>query len=302
MAYYSGLCTNYQNLADILVEKCQAHGWAWADGILSKDDLFVKLTISQKDGYNAGGIIVAGGTGKNGATLLNPSTHTPRLGNPSYAYNDEPYFPARYHCFVFDNEVYLLLAMDDYYYYLAFGKSSLIVSDTANGLWLSATALAGSFGHTNNINIGVAGGGSGGWVSLIAPAPFWCRDESFEQQNNSILCHGLDNQLWSAGSVSAFCAFEPLIERMPTNHFSDSPLLPYNVYAYRPDSKFSLVAQFKNVRCLRVDNYENEQILTLGHERWIVFPFYKKNNLYRDGGTWTDHSGTFGWAIRYEGA
>lgn len=301
MAYYSGVCTDYQHLADILVEKCQVHGWAWQDNILSKDDLFVKLTVSQKDRSNAGGIIIAGGTGKQGTTLINPSTHTPRLGNPSYTHNDETHFPARYHCFVFDNEVYLLVAVGSYYYYLAFGKSALIVSNNANGLWLSATALVGSFSHTNHVNINTTYGGAGGWVSLIAPAPFWCRADSFAQQNNSIICHGLDNQLWSAGSVSAFCTFEPLIERMPTNNFLDSPLLPYNIYAYRPENKLSLVAQLTNVRCVRVDYYESEQILTLGHERWMVFPFYKKEIRSRNGGGWIDHTGTFGWAIRYEG-
>lgn len=301
MAYYTGQCSNYQHLADILVEKCQVHGWVWQDGILSKDNLFVKPTISQKDSHNAGGIIITGGTGKTGATLINPSAHTPRLGNPSYAVNDGQFFPAKYHCFIFDNEVYLLLAMGDFYYHLAFGKSALIDSDIANGLWLSATALAHSLGHTNGISISTRDGGGGGWTNLISPAPFWCRVESFEGQNTSIICHGLDGALWSFGANSAFCAFEPLIERLPTQNFSDSVLLPYNIYAYRPESKLSLVAQFHNARCVRVDNYESEQILTLGHERWMVFPFYKKNLSQRDGGMWLEHSGTFGWAIRYEG-
>lgn len=300
MAYYTGQCSNYQHLADILVEKCQAHGWAWQDNILSKDRLFVKVTVSQRDSRNAGGIIIAGGTGKQGTNLINVSSQTPRLGNPSYAIDDTKHFPARYYCFIFEDEVYLVLEINNHFYYLAFGKSSLIQSDVANGLWVTATSLVSSFSHTNNIYM-ASNVSLGGYPSLVAPAPFWNTAHVYTNYSNSAICHGLDNKLWSIESTSAFCLFEPLIQRMPNTTFSDSVLLPYDIYAYRPQDKISLVAQLQNIRCVRVDNFESGQIITLGHEKWMTFPFYKKNTTQRDGGAWREHSGTFGWAIRYDG-
>ena len=69
----------------------------------------------------------------------------------------------------------------------------------------------------------------------------------------------------------------------------------------RASNKVSILAKIENARYLRIDNLQPEQILTFGAEKWMVFPFHKKNSSVRDGGTSIDHSGTFGWAIRYDG-
>lgn len=297
MAYYSGLCTSYQDLADILVEKCQAHGWVWQDGILSKGDLFIKIEI-----HTESGISLLGGTGVQGTILQNDSISRVRLGGLGWASEQalQIKFPANFHCFVFANEVYLIVKSEiDKFYYLAFGKSSLIQGKKGNGLWLSATACY--YRNYRAIAIATNSGGGGGVENPSPVAPFFNRNEWDNNWSNSVICHGLDGVLWSSGYKRAWCAFDPLIDRMPTNHFSDSPLLPYNIYLERPENKLSLICQFENARFLRIDNHEPEQILTLGHERWIVFPFFQKNAQNRNGGWDIRHSGTFGWAIRYEG-
>lgn len=315
MAYYSGLCTSFQNLADVLVEKCQAHGWTWRDGILSKGDLFVKLSVKEQIESNIHlqqqGITLTGGTGKTGKELVNPSSRV-RLGRTGTNNNIEPnFFPANYHLFVFNNEVYLVMKFDtDRFYHLAFGKSSLIKDVQANGLWLSANACYYRVGASNNlwesIYISSTFGGGSSSYSSSAFAPFWNRNNWADNWSNSVICHGIGGALWSSGNSRAYASFEPLINRLPTAHFADSPLLPYNVYLERPENKMSLICQFINARFLRIDNHEPEQIITLGHERWIVFPFYRKDISVRDGtggsGRSFDHTGTFGWAIRYEGA
>jgi len=58
----------------------------------------------------------------------------------------------------------------------------------------------------------------------------------------------------------------------------------------------------QNARTLRVDNYDPGQIITLGDDQWRIYPFYRKNADQRDGTTSSggDHSGTMGWAIRYD--
>lgn len=292
MAYYTGQCSSYQHLADILVEKCQAHGWTWQDSILNKDDLYLKITIEN-------GILLTGGTGKDGLNLVNQSNYSSRLG--ATANFEKNIFPAIFHLFIFSNEVYLMMKFDiDKFYYLAFGKSTLLNNSNGTGLWLCATSprqFTYTSKNTENIEIHTTHGGYYG----RAVAPFWALNEFSNGRCYYSICHGLDNVLWSSESNKAYVNFAPLIDRLPTVYFSDSPLLPYNIYLERPENKISLIAQLQNARFVRVDNYEPEQIITLGHEKWIVFPFFRKNVQAKNGGYGIDHTGTFGWAIRYEG-
>lgn len=299
MAYYTGQCTSYQNLADILVEKCQAHGWTWQDNILSKDDLFIKVDTDVNRG-----ITLTGGTDKQANILKNATSNPVRLGMTATGNGQRQYFPALYHLFMFTDEIYLIMKFNvDKFYYLAFGKSHLIQGTAGNGLWLSANAYY--YAHDSRveelISISSHNGGAGGGWNPSSVAPFWNRNSFANGWTNSVICHGFDGVLWSEGYKSAYSTFEPIIDRLPTHHFADSPLLPYNIYLERPENKISLIAQFINARFVRIDNYEPEQIITLGHEHWIVFPFYKKNVNQRYGGGHTNHTGTFGWAIRYEG-
>lgn len=296
MAYYTGQCTSYQNLADILVEKCQSHGWTWQDGILSKDNLFVKIDVVHTG--TAQGVVISGGTEKQGSILLGNSQSKVRLGSPSPD-NLQIVFPVIYRLFIFVDEVYLIAKSDtDKFYYLAFGKSQLLQNTAGNGLWLSATSCY--YSNYRGIGIGENNGGSGGGGNASPVAPFWNRNSWSENWSNSIICHGYDGILWSSGTSMAYTSFEPLISRLPTTHFSDSPLLPYNIYLERPENKISLIAQFNYARFVRIDNYEPEQIIVLGHEKWMIFPFFRKNVQNRNNG-YRDHTGTFGWAIRYEG-
>lgn len=314
MAYYTGQCTSYQHLADILVEHCQKHGWVWQDGILSKNDLFIQIFVVEQriDNYHVRGqgITLIGGTGKQTNQLINPAENPVRLGR-TVAGRKLPqinYFPAHYHLFIFANEVYLFMKFDiDKFYYLAFGKSNLLQNTLGSGLWLSATCQHYSFSSDDGsifeiIYLKNNGGGASGGYGATVVAPFWNRQDFYHNWSNSVICHGLDNLLWSNGKSRAYCTFEPLIDRLPTNHFADSPLLPYNIYLERPENKLSLIAQLENARCVRIDNYEPEQIISLGHEKWMVFPFYRKNLQYRDVNSgYSQHTGTFGWAIRFDG-
>lgn len=311
MAYYTGQCSSYQHLADILVEKCQQHGWTWQDNILNKNGMYIHIQVNQKQPtvyYHDGiGIILTGATGKQGSTLINPGATKVRLGSTSYAVVNVSVFPAIYHLFIFEHEVYLLMKFDtNKFYYLMFGQSLLLqnTNTQANSLFLSATACL--YGYDNRspeyIFITPTSGGASGTRNKSAVAPFWNRNDFSDNWSNSVICHGIDNTLWSSGKSRAYAIFEPLINRLPTTHFSDSPLLPYNIYLQRPQNKLSLIAQLENARFVCIDNYEPEQVIILGHEKWIVFPFFQKNTQQRDAGSSTEiHTGTFGWAIRYEG-
>lgn len=298
MAYYSGQVSSYQELLDVLVAACVAQGWTWADGILNKGTVYVGLAVSTT------GITATGGSGKNGTSLLNPAPTRPRLGNMHSTLN-LPVFPVQYHIFLFDKEIYLIIKFNvDSFYYLAFGQSSLNLVG-ANGLWISASSCgAGTSNGTNGgvtINQITGGGGSSGAPSPAAP--FWNTSNYADNWNNSVIMHGFDDVLWSSRTKNALTVsgITPFQSRQPNDWNSETIFLPLNIYVDRSNNKVSLACQILNARFLRIDNHEPEEIITLGQDRWMVLPFYKKNSASRDGGLIIDHTGTFGWAIRYDG-
>lgn len=301
MAYYSGQVSSFTELRDVLTDSCVANGWTWADGILSKNDLFISVEVKIQ------GLKLTGGTGKIGATLLNPSPIKPGLGNMGTA--KQPTFPLTYHLFIFADEVYFKVKFDvDGYYHLAFGKSNISLPST--GLWLTANANYNNSNETTTRHIyvteGTGGINSSGNSAICPTLPFWVvafGGASYEIYYNSTILTGLDGALWSSGSAKAYipACMAPLQTRQPSNWNGEAIFLPLAVYRERSSSKLSQVCQFQNARFVRIDNYEPEQIVILGAEKWMIFPFYRKNISSRNGGNGIDHTGTLGWAIRYDG-
>jgi hypothetical protein len=94
----------------------------------------------------------------------------------------------------------------------------------------------------------------------------------------------------------------PLISRIPNAWNSQAVLLPCHLLITRASNKRSVIGEIGHVRHLRVDNYNPGDIITIGSDRWKVFPWIKKDSSNRNGYRWgAYHSGTFGWAIRYDG-
>lgn len=88
---------------------------------------------------------------------------------------------------------------------------------------------------------------------------------------------------------------------LPNRWNSEAVLLPIRGWKVRPENKITLTLDLEHARWTRVDNYEPGQLISIGPDRWKIFPCYRKNAAARDGGTGIDHSGTLGWAVRYEG-
>ncbi|MEN3968223.1 hypothetical protein [Acinetobacter sp. BWR-L5] len=290
MAYYNGQASSYQELLNALVGACTQpdNAWIWSNGVLHKSDLFIGFSISTN------GIICQGGTGLVNGILQGTTGVTPRLGR--FSTSLFPLFPCNYHIFIFEDEVYLIAKFDSDFYYLAFGKSTLISN---GGLWVSASTGA-DVGTNTGLSISTSSG-AGYWAT--ACAPFWGTYNNGGNCLNSIILHNLDGGKWSNYSITASVLYSilPLHRLMPSTFFSDAILLPYSVTLVRPQDKRSIVCEFQNARFTRVDNFESEQIINLGSERWMIFPFYRKNIDVRDGGSNINHSGTLGWAIRYDG-
>lgn len=87
----------------------------------------------------------------------------------------------------------------------------------------------------------------------------------------------------------------------PNSWNSEATLLPIRAWKARPSSKISMTADLEFARHIRIDNLSPGDILTIGSDQWKVFPWYRKDVSAHNGGYFVNHTGTFGWAIRYEG-
>lgn len=302
MAYYTGTVGDYDDLFDILINRCVGHGWTWSDGILSKGKAFLKVWVSYTSQtvaapYGTGsGIVIQGGTGQSGGNLVNSSTAVGRLGRPEVEVKWKPVtWPAIYHLHIFENpdEVFLILNFDVlYHFWLAFGVSD-IPGQQGTGLWFHGLARQNA---TTSIE-GFEMSPTSGAIKYSGVTGFLAADRVNNAIANYSIHTAMDGTEWTT-SFNAWQTLSPLPARSPNNWNQEAVLLPIHGYINRPEGKRSCALIVRNARYIRVDNYEVGDTITLGPEKWQVYPFYFKNVDGRNGGTQLNHSGTFGWAIR----
>lgn len=319
MAYFSGMASSYGDLQTALVNACVAEGWTWLDGILSKGTVFVKPTVTTTLGNNHG-LSIQAGTAKSGSSLTNPSPMLPRIGNqaePSGCPVPVITFPITYSIFIHDLEVYLIIKYEiQRYMYLAFGSGG---SDLP--VYLAGSISAGYLPFTGQWN-GVKGifisHDAGGLSSAIFDyvgvmsgflwQSYYANGAGNHNAGYYVSVNGYTG--WNPSPAAPTPAngvnqLQPLISRSPSNWSANSVLFPIKILLAQASSKQSIIAELQHSRYIRLDNYEEEQIITLGSDKWKVYPFHKKNLSARNGNpdsfNGIDHTGTLGWAIRYDG-
>lgn len=290
MAYFSGSAVDMAAVRTALVDACVADGWAW-DGsaeVLSKGVMFLRLQVV------GGHLTLLGKTSAVAGNMPNVVSTATIAGAPIA-------FPLAYEIFCFAGEVYLVINYNvDSYQWCAFGLST-VQGLPGSGMWVGASTAAVS---DNKIFISPGGNGAG-FNTGYTPALFWRTSSgSVGVFNNAAVHSGLDGDGWGWGdnlSPIGANSLAPLINLLPNAWNSEAVLLPIRAYKIRPSSKISLMADLEHARYTRVDNYVPGEIITIGDDRWKVFPWYRKNSAVRNGGSSINHTGTFGWAIRYEG-
>jgi hypothetical protein len=292
MAYYTGTVNDMTALRQALIDSCVNDGWAWDGGseVLSKDTMFLRLQVVS--GY----LTLLGRTGAGVGSAPSALRIGTIAGVPIS-------FPMQYEVFAFAGEVYMVVNYGvDYYQWCAFGKST-VEGLPGSGMWVGASAAAGFNG---NVDIAATTGGSNS-ASYSCPALFWRTSGAQAASSANYWLHSdLDGQGWilaqDINSVPVgISASAPFIGILPNSWNSEAVLLPVRCYKFRASNKVSLVADLEHSRYTRIDNYAPGEIITIGSDRWKVFPCYRKNTAARNGGASIGHTGTFGWAIRYEG-
>lgn len=136
-------------------------------------------------------------------------------------------------------------------------------------------------------------------------APFWqgfLNAPNYPDRGSTDINHGLDGVDTWTPQASALATLLPLAARQPNAWNGEAMLLPIEPVVKRSSNKIARVGSLGHARFIRIDNIVPEDIITLGTDHWKVYPFLRKNAAVRDGGLDANHSGTFGWAVRYDGA
>jgi hypothetical protein len=317
MSYTTGVVNSISDIRSTVINACVAAGWTWnaAQEVLHKGTMFNKLTMTTKELFITGRNTLTAGDAPNvvGIGLL-----MNKLGYPTY----EIEFPATYHLFIFDEEVYCVINYAvNIYQWFCFGKST-IQGLPGSGNWVAGTRgdqlpfnYSGDL-YPFNMNLSTYGslnfGDGHAHCPVIFGSPAFRNHfsyDSFSCGRSYFVDSGLDNEGWWMLSGKAYggeTGFSnpglysawPDIQLTPSSWNSEGVLIPIRAFKNRPSNRVSLVAELTNARHLRIDNYEERQIITLGMDQWMVFPCYKRDVVARNGGN--THTGTLGFAIKYE--
>lgn len=270
--------------------------------VLSKSSVFFRIGITSTNVTCLGGESNA---------MANPAPNVASIGR-IYQHSNFPTreisFPCNYEVFGFSQELYLISNYDvDTYQWIAFGKSN-VPGLSGPGGWFGATIGAlvpvSSSTATGPIYIAHDAGGGPGTTATSA-ALFWSTLLSTGSRNCWV-DHNLDTHGWTYNGSPAYDPIgirhnTPILSMQPSAWNSESVLMPLRCYKERPSFKSSLIADLDHARHIRIDNINHGDILTIGADKWKIFPWYRKDSASRGGGNNVNHTGTFGWAIRYEG-
>ncbi|HLD65151.1 MAG TPA: hypothetical protein VJA19_03820 [Pseudomonas sp.] len=293
MSYSNGVANDMDALRSALISACTAEGWTLSGDILSKGTTFIRLQIV------SGWLTLLGGTGISAGALTGAALAVSRIGQVN---GIAITWPANYELFVFAAEVYLVVNYNvNFYQWLAWGKST-VQGLPGSGMWYGASMFANT---TSTLAMNPTGSLSS--PGYNCPGLFW-RQLSQATNSNTLESRvhtGLDGFGWADGSgnpgASAIDGARTLLELLPNSWNSEAILLPIRAMQPRPSNKISLVADLQHARYTRIDNYTPGEVITLGADRWKVYPWYRKDAANRNGGQGVTHTGTLGWAIRYEG-
>lgn len=314
MSYYTGVVNSLTDLRQALINACEDNGWTWDAGnqVLHKDPLFLNIVISGVDLNLTGRTALTTG---DMPTAVGIGRLWARGGFPTY----EVEFPATYHIFVHTDEVYLVVNYSsDRFQWLAFGRST-IQNLPGTGMFVSGITSA-----RKTVNANLNGPITCYWDTLTDPA-FGRYGSSaagifLKNDNMTDTTGGQINRLdflhsdltgyssaWdlSTSATAAQVGVDApgmLLRSQPNSWNSEAVLLPIRYYKRAPSNRISIVGELEHARYCRVDNYEAGQVISLGDDDWMVFPFHRKDNSNSIFGVvgGADNSGTLGWALRYE--
>lgn len=292
MAFVTGTANTLADLLAAIQTACIANGWTLSGNVLHKGTCYVELKIS------GSAITIRGGSGVDGGNNLTGACNTPTgnllsgatggvNGTPSIS----PSFPLAYdiHVHGTPDEVYVVANYSAIYFeIIGFGQSNA-AGLVGTGNWYCGTAR----GYVSGV--GRAGEDASG--SNAAGFSLFCRNGSSNKLFG--VDHQLDSATWAV--EGAWRDWSSLYWRSPSLWNQESILIPIRVYASRPSGYVSPVLECAHARYVSIANLANQQIITLGSNKWKVYPWWSRGLSSGGSNVAGTFSGVCGHAIRYDG-
>lgn len=339
MSFATGTASSLTDLLTALRNACTAAGWTLAGNVLYKGACYAEVKIGNNGESGAPTstmLHVRMGNGIDGSNALTdpmtsgtgPGIGFMRVGSSYPAWD----WPVTYYIHVnaSPDEVFLVVQYQAAlrFQHLYFGKSPAPGS-AGTGNWCFATmpelgTVTSYYRAENTAHANPGGLSYSTYQSRLLPVvPFWVETRQVAGSSGeaclSWQIHGAidfvtDAAGWSDKNigftqvdttykrpVSASVCGRPLLEFTPNAWNNETLLVPIQIASPRPQNKTSIVGELRHVRLCRNDFINDGALITLGPDKWKIYPCYKKNASVRDGNGPVDHSGTVAVAIRYDG-
>lgn len=290
MAYVTGAANSLADLLAAIQTACTSNGWTLSGDVLHKDACYCEVT-------NTGSYIKAqSGTGIDASSNLTGRANTNAAYMCSPLYFDttvEVTWPVTYHVFIGTgpDEVYVHITHDiDCHQQIGWGISGMPGLQGSGNWYAGGNADRGDYGYSGFFYSRGSGeeiiNGRSQSIALFANS----------NGASSGVDHALDGASWSLGKGCRDAV--DIMVRNPNSWNGESLLVPVRCYANRPSGYISPVLECVHLRYVVIDNLSDGQIITLGTDRWMVFPWARRGGeptIYATG------SGPAGHAFRYDG-
>lgn len=291
MGYYSGTVASSSALRQAIVDACVAEGWTWisADEVLHKNGIVVRINLISNSLGNS--IIFYGRSALSGGTESFGCYFGSNLADVTVDY------PLAYRVFVFEQEVYVVINYSaDYWQWAMFGRSKIPLPGTGNYVCTIGRAYSNVQSHVRSL-ASIGDSYFQGFYNSASPFEHYRVDGGEPVR----LDHGLDSADWVL-SVSQTNGRDAERGMFCTPNAFNGETVLFPIRAFKGLSEqLSLVVELEHARHCRIDHHAPGEIITLGADRWMVFPGFKKDLSNPWPTSTTTHTGGVGWAVRYEG-
>lgn len=328
MAFVTGSASSQSDLLTALRSAATANGYTLTGEVLSKGNLHVRTFNSATAGEDSA-LNILMGTGSSAGTLSGDFQYGV---NPNRATVFRCSYPVTYDIHIHGDELFMVWwDASGLYFWLAWGQSSPYSTTPAAGecLWAGGSAStcytinAGTYYTPARwISMSATHGGTSTGVTLetqqcTAPALFWHTLNPMSRGfSNTIYTDTTGAVLGGRGTVTdatddyvvtGIRQLDPLLSRQPNAWNGESLLLPITCYTPMASNKHALDIQVRHARYFRLNNVDPLTVLTISGQKWKVYPWYKLDRTAPNGAASAastaaiNHTGTFGWAIKYDG-
>lgn len=307
MAFKSVVVNSAVDLKAAIETFAQANGWTLASDILSKNGCYVKLTVASVNEIRIQGA-------KNGDfTGVNLPPHYNRIYISTWPSN------ATVNMAAFNNPDIIWMTMNyDVVKFHHIGFGNMVKYGNWNGgQWFFATHTTYSYDTRCATSIhGMAGigYGYGGEAAL-----FWDADCSNDWDLNYV--HGnstfvecdLRGRIWEPpasndANLNYYTArvMSPIHYKNPNVFNSQTLLSPFQVWLKSADGYLQCLGHVDHVRWVKLTNYNPGDLITLGSEKWKLYPWCVHDVSYPDGkgssySSPSPSTGVLGVAVKYDG-